>query len=75
MSVTTFLSSDTYWQTLSARVKEASHIDAAIAYFGQGGAMRLPLRRGDRLIVDMSEATVRAGALTPVRLKNSCGEE
>jgi len=65
MSVTTFLSNETYWQALSARVKDASHVDAAIAYFGQGGAMRLPLRRGNRLVVDMSEATVRAGGTDP----------
>ena len=65
MSATTFLSNETLWQTLSARVKAARHVDAAIAYFGQGGAKLLPLRSGDRLIVDMSPATVRAGGTDP----------
>jgi len=65
MSVTTFLSNEILWRTLSAKVKAARHVDAAIAYFGQSGAKLLPLRRGDRLIVDMSSTTVRAGATDP----------
>jgi hypothetical protein len=63
--MTTFLSNETLWQTLSAKVKAARHVDAAIAYFGQGGAKLLPLRSGDRLIVDMSPASVRAGSTDP----------
>ncbi len=65
MSITTFLSNETLWQNLSARIKAARHVDAAIAYFGQGGARLLPLRKGDRLIVDMSPAIVRAGGTDP----------
>ena len=40
-------------------------MSAAIAYVGHGGAKLLPLRRGDRLVVDMSLRTVRAGATDP----------
>lgn len=65
MSVTAFLSNEILWKTISARIKAASHVDAAIAYFGQGGAKLLPLRTGHRLIVDMSLATVRAGGTDP----------
>jgi hypothetical protein len=65
VSVTTFLSNETLWQMLAARIKAASHVDAAIAYFGQGGAKLLSLRSGDRLVVDMSPATVRAGGTDP----------
>src|SRR5262245_39531101 len=65
VSVTTFLFNETLWQTISARIKAARHVDAAIAYFGQGGAKLLPLRTGDRLVVDMSPATVRAGGTDP----------
>ena len=65
MSITTFLSNETLWQNLSARIKAARHVDAAIAYFGQGGARLLPLRKGDRLIVDMSPAIVHAGGTDP----------
>jgi len=65
VSLTTFLSNETLWQALSRLVKAAQHVDAAIAYFGQGGAKLLPLRRGDRLIVDMSPATVQAGGTDP----------
>jgi hypothetical protein len=65
VSVTTFLTNETLWQTIAARIKTASHVDAAIAYFGQGGAKLLPLRTGDRLVLDMSPATVRAGGTDP----------
>ena len=65
MSVATFLSNETLWQKLSVQVKAARHVDAAIAYFGQTGAKLLPLRNGDRLVVDMSPATVRAGGTDP----------
>ncbi len=65
VSVTAFLTNETLWQTLASRIKAASHVDAAIAYFGQGGARLLPLRAGDRLVVDMSPATVRAGGTDP----------
>jgi hypothetical protein len=65
VSVTTFLSNETLWQTIAARVNAARHVDAAIAYFGQGGAKLLPLRTGDRLVVDMCPATVRAGGTDP----------
>ena len=65
MSVSTFLSNETLWQTLAERIKAASHVDAAIAYFGQGGARLLSLRKGDRLVVDMSPPIVRAGGTDP----------
>ena len=65
MSVTTFFCNEALWQALRARIKGSRRVDAAIAYFGQGGARLLPLRRGDRLIVDMSPATVRAGGTDP----------
>ena len=72
MSLTTFLSNETLWQKLSHCIKTSRHVDAAIAYFGQGGAKLLPLRRGDRLIVDMSPATVRAGGTDPVDYPQLC---
>jgi hypothetical protein len=63
--VTTFLSSEILWQILTDTVKAANHVDAAIAYLGQGGAKLLPLRRGHRLVVDMSPPTVRSGGTDP----------
>jgi len=59
------LSNKTLWETVRAQVKAARHVDAAVAYFGQGGAKLLPLRKGDRLIVNMSATTVRAGGTDP----------
>jgi hypothetical protein len=63
--MTRFLSNETLWQAIAGRIKAASHVEAAIAYFGQGGARLLPLRNGDRLVVEMSPATVRAGGTDP----------
>jgi hypothetical protein len=65
VSRTTFITNEILWQTLSNQVKNANHVDAAIAYFGQGGAKLLPLRKGHRVIVDMSPPTVRAGGTDP----------
>lgn len=65
MSSATFLSNEELWRTLLAKLKSSRHVDAAIAYIGQDGAILFPLRRGDRLVVDMSLPTVRAGATDP----------
>jgi hypothetical protein len=65
MSTATFLTNEVLWQTIVDRIKTASRVDAAIAYFGQGGAKLLRLRHGHRLVVDMSPATVKAGATDP----------
>ncbi len=65
MSATAFISNEAYWQALTNSIKTARHVDAAIAYFGQGGAELLPLRDGDRLVVDMSSSTARAGGTDP----------
>lgn len=65
MNRTSFLSNETLWQTLSAKLKAARHVDAAFAYFGSGGAKLLPLKRGSRLVVNMSLASLRAGATNP----------
>jgi hypothetical protein len=69
MSVTTFLANETLWQTLRTRIKSARSVDAAIAYFGKGGASILPLRKGHRLIVDMSVPTVKAGGTDPSEIE------
>lgn len=37
----------------------------AVAYFSRGAAKLLPLRKGSRLVVDASEATVKAGLTCP----------
>ena len=60
-----FLINEVLWQAISARIKAPKRIDAGIAYFGQGGAKLLPLRSGDRLVVDMSLTTVKAGGTDP----------
>jgi hypothetical protein len=61
MTGTIFLSNELLWKELAARIKAARHVEAAIAYLDQGGAKLLHLQPGDRLVVDMSPGTVRAG--------------
>lgn len=73
MSFATFLTNEALWQTISDRIKTANRVDAAIAYFGQGGAKLLRLRRGHRLVVDMSPATVKAGATDPREVETLIG--
>jgi PLD-like domain len=73
MSSTTFLTNEALWQTISDRIKDANRVDAAIAYFGQDGARLLRLRKGHRLVVDMSPAMVKAGATDPSEVEKLIG--
>ena len=70
MSKTTFLINEQYWQKLQKSIKGARYVEAAIAYFGSEGAKILKLRPGDRLIVDMSISTVKAGGTNPYEVEN-----
>lgn len=65
MRIANFLSNETLWKSISDIIKNAHHVDAAIAYFGQEGSKLLPLKKGDHLVVDMSKATVEAGSTNP----------
>lgn len=56
------------WNAIAKQVKASRRADVAVAYFGQGAARRLPLPAKSRLVVDASEATVRAGATCPAEL-------
>jgi hypothetical protein len=54
------------WNNLSSETKR--HPDecfAAVAYFGEGASKQLPLKKGSTLVVNMSRATVKAGATVP----------
>jgi hypothetical protein len=54
------------WPAITTAVMKASgRCDAAVAYFGRGGARRLPLSRGGTLVVDMSLAAVKSGQTRP----------
>ena len=69
MSKTNLLINDDIWRVLPEFVKSAKHTEAAIAYFGQDGAKLFPLKNGDRLVVDMSSATVKAGSTNPYEIE------
>ena len=69
MSTTRFLTNDGLWKEIDARVKAARRVRAAVAYLGRGGAGYLPLRRGDKLVVDMSIGAVRQGVTDPREIR------
>lgn len=60
-----FLFNETLWEELRDRVPEAKMVRAAVAYLGAGGSKLLPLRKGDKLLVDMSLQAVRSGTTDP----------
>lgn len=67
--VTRFLFNTDLWSELAARLRKTKSARVAVAYMGTGGSRLLPLRKGHRLIVDMSLATVRAGTTNPSEVK------
>ena len=67
MSVTTFLVNEALWKEINLRVKSAKSVHAAVAYFTQ--AKLLPLKKGDRLVVNLSPQTLKAGSTDPSELE------
>jgi len=60
--------SGTIWPEITSAARAASRADVAVAYFGKGGARRLPLKKGSRLVVDASKTRVKTGATCPAEL-------
>lgn len=61
---TRFLFNEALWEELSVRIPKAK-AHAAVAYLGSGASSLLPLKKGDRLVVDMSLKAVRSGTTDP----------
>ena len=59
------MTNEDIWKTIPEIIKMSKHTDAAVAYLGTDGSKLLPLKKGDRLVVDMSISTVKAGATNP----------
>ncbi|OQB80137.1 MAG: hypothetical protein BWX88_04644 [Planctomycetes bacterium ADurb.Bin126] len=64
-SMARFVANDDLWNAVQTHVERAKHVSAAIAYLGQNGTKLLPLKRGDRLVVDMSFSAVTQGVTDP----------
>ena len=62
---TRFLSNDELWNEIKSRVSKAKRVNAAVAYLGKDGSRLVPLKKGDRLVVDMSIGAVRQGVTDP----------
>ena len=57
------------WKAITRAVKrEPGKCHVAVAYFGQSAAQMLPLREGSLLVLDFSEASVRAGRSCPAEV-------
>lgn len=69
MSKISFLANDDIWNTIPEIIKASKHTDIAVAYLGNDGSKLLPLKKGDRLILDMSLATVKAGTTNPFEVE------
>jgi len=68
MSVSFLGGEGVVWKQITKTAKSASRADVAVAFLGKGGAKRLPLKSGSRLVVDASEGTVKAGGTCPEEL-------
>lgn len=64
-SHTRFLFNNELWDEITVRVNKAKRVNAAVAYLGKTGSELLPLKKGDRLVLDMSIAAVRQGVTDP----------
>jgi hypothetical protein len=60
-----FIYNDELWGEIHNRVAKGERVAAAVAYLGRDGAKLLPLKKGDRLVVDMSLGAVRQGVTYP----------
>ena len=66
--MTTRLLTDDTWKRLRALSRSSSRSVIAVPFFGSSGSELLSLKRGSRLIVNCTEATVRAGQVDPSEL-------
>lgn len=53
------------WPTITTLARKSKNNHIAVAYLGQGANELLPLRRGNSLVIDMSEGTVKNGQTDP----------
>jgi hypothetical protein len=61
---TRFIFNNALWEELAERVPR-DHVRAAVAYLGTGASKLLPLKKEDRLVIDMSLRAVRSGVTDP----------
>lgn len=57
------------WDRITQSVSEKKQNLVAVAYFGTGGAELMPLKKGDVLVVDASDAKVQSGSTNPAELR------
>jgi phosphatidylserine/phosphatidylglycerophosphate/cardiolipin synthase-like enzyme len=64
-----FISNDELWIAMQFQVSKSKQVCAAFAYMGKDGADLLRLKKGSKLVVDMSPGTVKQGNTNPHEIK------
>jgi len=60
---------ESLWPTITKLARKSRRRHIAVAYLGRGANRILPLSKGDSLLVDMSENTVRSGQTDPKEIE------
>ena len=60
---------DNLWNALTRLTEDSKHTDVAVAYLGKGATKLLPLRKGDSLVIDMSQGVVAGGQTNPFEVE------
>ena len=68
--MTSFLTSKQIWEEIEQRTKKSKRIYAAVAYIGIRGSSLLHLKKGDKLVCDMSLTAVKQGITNPFEIQN-----
>ena len=69
MSSSVLLTNELLWERIKEKTKKAKRIHAALAYYGEIGGDYLNLKKGDKLVVDMSLSTVKSGGTDPFAIQ------
>jgi hypothetical protein len=66
---------DNVWETITELAKTSKHADVAVAYLGVGATKLLPLKKGDTLVIDMSQGAVIGGQTNPFEVERYVKKE
>ena len=58
-----------FWKAITAAAKSADRREVAVAFLTKGAAERLPLKKGDTLVVNAGDRALRSGSIQPQELR------
>jgi len=65
VEITAKLLQESLWPTITRLARESKHRHVVVAYLGRGASSLLPLKKGDDLIIDMSQGALTTGQTNP----------